>query len=219
MLSIKIKAGSLTNLTDARYFSAWEVEWLGFNLSAGEENAIAPLQVAAMREWVEGPKIVGEFSLSSKEDILRHVADLRLDAVQVGMFTDLATVMDLSYQLPVIKEIVVEKTTTAGDIEFMLTHFAPHVSYFLLNFDKGGFSWNDVQNSEILNASIVQDFCQRFPILLGIGIQASELLSLLEYLQPAGLHLLGGEEEKTGVKSFDDVDDLFEQLSLVVGQK
>jgi phosphoribosylanthranilate isomerase len=219
MLSIKIKAGSLTNLTDARYFSAWEVEWLGFNLSAGEENAIAPLQVAAMREWVEGPKIVGEFSLSSKEDILQQVADLRLDAVQVGMFTDLATVMDLSYQLPVIKEIVVEKTTTAGDIEFLLTHFAPHVSYFLLNFDKGGFNWNDVQNGEILNAGIVQDFCQRFPILLGIGIQASELPSMLEYLQPAGLHLLGSEEEKTGVKSFDDVDELFEQLSLVVGQK
>lgn len=214
MLSIKIKAGSLTNLTDARYFSAWEVEWLGFNLSAGEENAIAPLQVAAMREWVEGPKIVGEFSLSAKEEILQQVADLRLDAVQVGMFTDLATVMDLSYQLPVIKEIVVEKTTTAGDIEFLLTHFAPHVSYFLLNFDKGGFSWNDVQNGEILNAGIVQDFCQRFPILLGIGIQASELPSMLEYLQPTGLHLLGGEEEKTGVKSFDDVDELFEALSL-----
>ena len=51
--------GSITNLTDARYFSAWEVEWLGFNLSQGEENAISPLQVAAMREWVEGPKIVG----------------------------------------------------------------------------------------------------------------------------------------------------------------
>jgi phosphoribosylanthranilate isomerase len=84
----------------------------------------------------------------------------------------------------------------------------------LLNFDKGGFNWNDVQNGEILNAGIVQDFCQRFPILLGIGIQASELPSMLEYLQPAGLHLLGGEEEKTGVKSFDDVDELFEALSL-----
>ncbi|HPH17707.1 MAG TPA: hypothetical protein PLE32_02990 [Haliscomenobacter sp.] len=214
MPTIKIKAGSITNLTDARYFSAWEVEWLGFNLSEGEENAIAPMQLAAIREWVEGPKIVGEFSLSPKEEILHYVAELQLDAVQVGMFTDLATVMDLSYQLPVIKEIVVEKTTTVGDIEFMLSHFAPHVTYFLLNFDKGGFNWDQVQKGEILNVPVLQDFCQNFPILLGIGVASTELKSMLELLQPLGLNLLGGEEEKIGVKSFDDVDEIFEHLSL-----
>lgn len=214
MSAIKIKAGSITNLTDARYFSAWEVEWLGFNLSTGEENAISPLQVAAIREWVEGPKIVGEFSLSSKEDILHQVSELRLDAVQLGMFTDVATVMDLSNELPVIKEIVIEKSTSAGDIEFMLSHFSPHATYFLLNFDKGGFSWAEVQKGEILSPEILRDFCQRYPILLGIGVQASEVKTMLDYLQPTGLNLLGGEEEKTGIKSFDDVDDIFEQLSL-----
>ena len=214
MSAIKIKAGSITNLTDARYFSAWEVEWLGFNLSQGEENAISPLQVAAMREWVEGPKIVGEFSLSSKEEGLQLVAEVQLDAVQVGMFTDLTTVMDLSNELPVIKEIVVEKSSSAGDIEFMLSHFSPHVSHFLLNFDKGGFTWAEVKKGEILRPEILRDFCQRYPILLGIGVQASEVKDMLAYLQPAGLNLLGGEEEKTGIKSFDDVDDIFEQLSL-----
>jgi phosphoribosylanthranilate isomerase len=214
MSAIKIKAGSITNLTDARYFSAWEVEWLGFNLSQGEENAISPLQVAAMREWVEGPKIVGEFSLSSKEDILHQVAELQLDAVQVGMFTDLTTVMDLSNELPVIKEIVVEKSSSEGDIEFMLSHFSPHASCFLLNFDKGGFTWAEVQKGEMLSPEILRDFCQRYPILLGIGVQASEVKDMLAYLQPVGLNLLGGEEEKTGIKSYDDVDDIFEQLSL-----
>lgn len=213
MSSVKIKAGSIGNLTDARYFAAWEVEWLGFNLSPGEENAISPLQLAAMREWVEGPKIVGEFSLSSKEDILRQVSELQLDAVQVGMFTDLTTVMDLSNVLPVIKEIVVEKNSSAGDIEFMLSHFASHSSLFLLNFDKGGFSWQDVQQVEVLNPEILRDFCQRYPILLSIGVEAAEVKSMLEFLQPLGLNLLGGEEEKTGMKSFDAVDDIFEQLT------
>jgi phosphoribosylanthranilate isomerase len=214
MLAIKIKAGSITNLTDARYFAAWEVEWLGFNLSPGEENAISPMQAAAIREWVEGPKIVGEFSLSSKEDILHQVKELQLDAVQVGMFTDLATVMDLSNELPVIKEIVIEKSTSAGDLEFMLSHFSPHASCFLLNFDKGGFTWAEVQKGEILNPETLLDFCQRYPILLGIGVQAIEVKPMLEYLQPLGLNLMGGEEEKTGIKSYDDVDDIFEQLSL-----
>jgi phosphoribosylanthranilate isomerase len=142
------------------------------------------------------------------------VAELQLDAVQVGMFTDLTTVMDLSNELPVIKEIVIEKSSSVGDIEFMLSHFSPHASYFLLNFDKGGFSWAEVKKEEILSPEILRDFCQRYPILLGIGVQGSEVKEMLAYLQPAGLNLLGGEEEKTGIKSFDDVDDIFEQLSL-----
>jgi len=105
--------------------------------------------------------------------------------------------MDLSYQLPVIKEIVVENTTTAGDIEFMLSHFAPRQLFFA-QFRQRGSSWNDVQNGEILNAGIVQDFCQRFPILLGIGIQASELSSMLEYLQPAWTTPPGWRRRKPG---------------------
>lgn len=213
MSSVKIKAGSIGNLTDARYFAAWEVEWLGFNLSPGEENAISPMQVSAIKEWVEGPKIVGEFSLSNKEDILQQVQELQLDAVQVGMFTDLATVMDVANVVPVIKEIVVDKSNSAGDVEFLLSHFASHSSLFLLNFDKGGFSWRDVQQGEVLDPEVLRDFCQRYPILLGIGVEAAELKPMLDFLQPLGLNLLGGEEEKTGMKSFDDVDDIFEQLS------
>ena len=66
MLKTKIKANSITNLTDARYFAAWEVEWLGFNLNPGE--SIALQQVPAIKDWVDGVKIVGELSQPSPEE-------------------------------------------------------------------------------------------------------------------------------------------------------
>ncbi|MBK9487583.1 MAG: hypothetical protein IPO07_01470 [Haliscomenobacter sp.] len=139
--------------------------------------------------------------------------ELQLDAVQVGMFTDLATVMDLSYQLPVIKEIVVEKRRRRGMLNLCSPICTPcHV--FCSTLTKEGFNWDQVQKGEILNVQVLQDFCQNFPILLGIGVATTELKSMLELLQPLGLNLLGGEEEKIGVKSFDAVDEIFEHLSL-----
>ena len=79
MLKTKILAGSITNLTDARYFAAWEVEWMGFNLNASEETFMPPAQVMAIKEWVEGPNILGEFGLHSAEEIKHLVVTVALE--------------------------------------------------------------------------------------------------------------------------------------------
>ncbi len=68
MLKTLVKASNITNLTDARYFSALEVEWLGYHLEKGAETYIEPQNIIAIKEWVEGPKTVGEFGLQSKAD-------------------------------------------------------------------------------------------------------------------------------------------------------
>ena len=62
MYNPQIKASQITNLTDARYFAAWGVEWLGFGLESGQDYFVTTAQMAAIKEWVEGPKMVGEFS-------------------------------------------------------------------------------------------------------------------------------------------------------------
>jgi len=84
MLKLSVKASQITNLTDARYFAAREVEWLGFNLDTGSENAIPPQQISAIKEWVEGPKIVVEFGLQSPDEIKQAVDYFDLDAIQVA---------------------------------------------------------------------------------------------------------------------------------------
>ena len=61
MLKIKVKASQITNLTDARYFAAKEVEWLSFDFTEGSSTYIDPMKARAMFDWVEGPCIVGEF--------------------------------------------------------------------------------------------------------------------------------------------------------------
>jgi phosphoribosylanthranilate isomerase len=209
---IKLKATAITNLTDARYFAAWEVDWLGFNLSKGSETYISPLQVMAIKEWVEGPAIVGEYAFAPAEEILPEARELGLDAVQIGMFIDLATAMQVAEEFPLIKEVIVEKSSTPTEVEALLSDFAAVSQSFLLDFNKADFSLQDLRQNSALNLHWLRDCCSRYPVLLNINLSPEELLDFLTYIQPLGLNLRGGDEERVGVKSFDELDAIFECL-------
>jgi len=213
MLSTRILAGSITNLTDARYFAAMGVEWMGFNLNPGDDTFMPPVQVQAIKEWVEGPAILGEFNLQSAEEIQRLSGDLDLDAIQIGMFTELDTLLAVETELPVIKEMVLDGSTTRAQLEERLQAFAPHVRYFLLDFAKNKWSLEDLEEHSEINWAYIQQLCESYPILLHLGFPADQIIDLMEDLEPDGLKVMGGEEEKVGYKSYEELDDLLEGLA------
>lgn len=213
MLRTKIKASAISNLTDARYFAAFEVEWLGFQLDPAGEHYLQPQVVKAIREWVDGVKIVGEFEMQSAADIQTAMEVLQLDAVQVGMLTTVETLIELQSQRPVMKEVIVETGTEMADLQDILDQFAPHCAWFLLNFDKNGISWEQLQAVlPGLQLRDVQSLCAQYPILLSLDMKPEALPEVMDTLSPAGFSFSGGEEEKVGYKSFDELDELLEQL-------
>ena len=214
MLKTPIKASQIANLTDARYFAAWNVDWLGFCLDESALNFLKPAEFVAIREWVEGPKIVGEFGLKGSEEILQLAELMKIDAVQVGPFIkgeELAPLKDLE----VFKEIVVDVDATAMAIEEEMMDSAAYVKYFLLDFSKSGWDWKKLQESTSWGKDALKKICAQFPILLDIPIPIAELEKVLEELKPKGLNLRGGEEEKVGVKSFDELDEVLEALEIL----
>lgn len=210
MLKTKIKASAITNLTDARYFAAWDVEWMGFSLDPGSDHFVDPNTVHAIKEWVEGPKMTGEFSLQSAADIQSLVENLNLDAIQVGPFTPVDTLLELDTQVPVIKEIIFEAATQASDIDTTLETHAAQCAFFLFNFDSNGFALNNLP----VPTSWLREICSEYAVLLSIADLNDQLDVIIDDLQPAGLSVRGGEEEKVGYKSFDELDDLFEALEV-----
>jgi len=208
MLKTKIKASAITNLTDARYFAAWDVEWMGFSLDPASDHFVDPNTVHAIKDWVEGPQITGEFNLQSAADIQSLVDNLNLDAIQVGPFTPVETLMDLDTQVPVIKEIIFEASKQASDIETILEAHAAHCAYFLFNFDSNGLALTNLP----VPLPWLKEVCAEYPILLSIADLNDQLDTILDDIQPTGLSVRGGEEEKVGYKSFDELDDLFEAL-------
>lgn len=197
-----IKASRITNLTDARYFAAKEVDFLGFNLEEGTEGYLDPMYMKAIREWVEGPKIVGEFSRSPVPHIREAAAFFGLDAVQVTESYS-AQLADFEH-FPVVLEVQANELRPDFDIERLFGEASPFVTCFLLKISPALLV--------LPEALFWKKLLKQHPVLLQMDGKAKQALTILEKMQPAGLSLIGGSEEQVGVKSFDEVEAIFEAL-------
>ena len=58
---MNIWAAAITNLSDGRYFAAWNAQYMSFVLDAAHDDYLAPNMAEGIRGWLEGPQIVGVF--------------------------------------------------------------------------------------------------------------------------------------------------------------
>ena len=213
MLKTPIKASQITNLTDARYFAAMGVKWMGFNFDTTSFGYTNPTVMAAIKEWVEGPAFVGEFGLQSPEAIKDAFSILDLDMIQLNMLTPMETVQALD-SIPKMMEIIIEPSTNTAELTMKLAQLNDYVECFILNFDKNKITWNSLVEQRYFELSFIKSLFQNHKILLSIDLESSQLASMLTTLNPLGLSVVGGEEEQVGVKSFEDLDKLFEALEM-----
>ena len=198
-----IKASGITNLTDARYFAAKEADFLGFNLEENTEGYLDPMYMKAIREWVEGPAIVGEFVDAPLAYVREAAAFFGLDAVQVPAAAHgagLAALEGLS--------VIATLDGAQPDIDGLLDTTAPFVQYFLIDIS----AVIDAATGILSDAERWKKRCSDFPILISADLPAERWPALMDALQPAGLNVAGGEEERVGVKSFDEIEAIFEAL-------
>ena len=99
-----------------------------------------------------------------------------------------------------------------NDIEATLAQNAPYVDTYILEFSKNGISFQDIKNNIPFSLEALKNICRKFPCLLSIEATTAETEELLASTSCQGLHVVGGEEEKVGLKLFDDLDELFELL-------
>lgn len=190
MLNTKIKISDISNLTDARYFAAWGAEWMGFNTDelAGKPEEIQ--RIKEMMEWVEGPEFVAEFhGLHEPQFLINTINALETPWIQLGPFDEYD---ELDFKgIQVIKEVLIQE-------EMSLNHDA---SVIILKSSKKekfvGFEKRENQT-----------------ILLDFPIEHDKIIKTTKEWNADGIVLRGGEEEKVGFKSFDELDEIFEALEI-----
>ena len=214
MLTIKIKASDITNLTDARYFAAKDVEWLSFNFMEGAASYIEPMKARAIFEWVEGPIIVGEFGHMTADEINFYTEGWGLKAVQVGYDTTAETIAAIKNGT-IIKDFQIEVFTNTDYLRGEMSNLATLVEAFQLSFDKNGIAWSDLKSPQsMITVDDLRILCTEFKIILSIDFDLQDLDEILS-LNVYGLNLRGGEEERVGVKSFDELDEVLDILESV----
>ena len=181
MLSRKIIASNIRNLTDARYFAAWMVDYMSFDISANTQSFIGPENITEIINWLEGPSFIGNFSdHDNLEFILENVKQLNLKGIITNQ-----------------NEIVEQWNFDEGELFYVTPHFE-----LVKNLDSKIITTPKSVDSFINAGHEVYIDSQYFD------------LELLENLgKRTGLCLEGGEEIKTGLKSFDELDDILEFLA------
>jgi phosphoribosylanthranilate isomerase len=202
-----LKASSITNLTDARYFAAKEVQYLGFNLEEGTPGYLDPMYMKAIREWVAGPHIVGEYQQLPTSHIAAAAEFFGLDVVQLSA----AAHLDALSSLPGLEIILhLDGSLSPQTIEHIFHEAAPYVHCFLLDCSKTP-DWESLLMGD---TDFWNELLGLRPTLLQADIAADQIQPLFQRLNFAGLSLVGGEEEQVGVKSFDDIDLIFDALEV-----
>ena len=216
---MKIKASQIANLTDARYFAAKEVEWLSFNFVEDTEAYIQPIKAATIMEWVAGVQFIAETNVFSLNQIALLAHKYNIPILQVDMFTQPVQIIELNQDFKIIKEYIIEKNDTAPIIIAALNQFKTLVQAFQLDFEKNGVSWKALKDrssdeSHQLTAKDLKEICTQFPIILNIEFHHTELTEIIDSINPHAINLKGGEEEKTGIKSYEELDEILEILNL-----
>jgi phosphoribosylanthranilate isomerase len=208
-LKTSVQASSISNLTDARYFAAWGVEWIGFSLEVGNAAYLAPKDAQEIKDWVVGPKFIGEFGFGQDKDTILEVIELlKLDAIELSMFCadELAASLE---GITIFKSWKVNEATPLEEV-LELAKNSTNIAYHIFDFSGSNLTIDTLTNAD--QWSTFELFIQENPSYIRIGGTVSALTDFAEHSAIEGLSLIGGEEESVGVKAFDELDEIFELL-------
>ncbi|MBK8668174.1 MAG: hypothetical protein IPN89_01420 [Saprospiraceae bacterium] len=194
MLKSKVKISKVNNLTDARYFAAMGVDYLGFCCNPGTEMFCAPSKIKEITEWVEGPGFVLEMDgWQNEEDIFGLLKTGLGQCLHFGAFSTYTT----TFGVPVFKDFIFENI---HNIDFS------GVDFPVLRSEK---HFSELTTDDIMECN---QLITGKNVFLDFHFNVEELEEMMDALNFYGLILRGGHEEKTGVKSFENLDKIFESL-------
>ncbi len=181
-MPFQIKASSINNLTDARYFNALENTFIGFNFDVLHSQHINILQAEEIVSWLYNPPLIAEFGIhQTREEI-----DFILDKIPfVGI------------------EIPYENRNIYNDynkIRFLKAN-APLAVYETKELD---FLMLDINNS-LLN---IQN--PHLSIFVEIEDPKNQIIKNIDFSRFKGVSLKGKKEERPGWSMVDEWADFIE---------
>lgn len=190
------KVGDITNLSDARYCAGMGVDYLGFNFD--KKNAIPLENFIAIRQWVEGIKVIGEFQDTDDQTIQNIFNDQKLDAVQTSSIE--SAIKLCNKNIPTILSIDVDSFEISE-----LNSLKDKLEFLVLESKED--KQIDIEKINLLGT--------KFKILIGYNIQAENINETINHINISGIALKGSEEIRPGFKNFDELADILEELEVI----
>ncbi|MBK9737282.1 MAG: hypothetical protein IPO92_20960 [Saprospiraceae bacterium] len=196
MLKTKVKINQVNNLTDARYFAAMGADYLGFCCNLGTEKYCSPNKIKEITDWVAGPQFVLEFDgWQSKDDIQSILNDNNGQAIHIGPFAS----YENNFSVPVFKDVLLESLEESINTG---------IDFPVIRSEKPFSQLTNIELQSINQLLLIK------PCFLDLNFKPEEIFYIIEHLPCYGIILRGGEEEKIGMKSFEELDHIFSLLEV-----
>jgi phosphoribosylanthranilate isomerase len=179
-----VKVGSITNLSDARYCAGMGADLLGFGAISGRDNHITPKQFQEIRGWVTGPQIVAElYGMTDAGNWTSMQEEYRPDLVELGLAE--LSILASEPPLPYILALAPGEQVPAG----------ASPTYVLIDPD---------------DPALLQ-LASHHAVLVLVQ-QTSLVQSLLDAGHIKGLALQGGQEDRPGLREYNELGEILEML-------
>ena len=179
---MKIIANGVTNLTDARYFAAMGVDWIGFDM--GTDSPLSIEHVIAFSDWVEGPLFYLDVRGRPEEQIAEMLGSFQADGLRTEEGVSLP-----HYAGKIIS--VRQNSDIVND----------HADILIYSFEE----WQQIISN---NEAIVAEDAW---VAVDNANEYRSLNTSIDRIM--GIVVSGGDEEKTGLKPYDDLDEIMELVN------
>jgi phosphoribosylanthranilate isomerase len=193
-LKTLVKVGKISNLSDARYCAGMNVDLLGFRVVAGQEHYVSPELFKEIRGWFTGPAVVAEaYGIQKNEDLAAIIQQYLPDYIELSL-ADL-----LKLHSPSTTYILSTTFEELSANENALAPFRNQISKIIIPAST--------------KTGLIADLTRSFKVLLSVE---NDLPPDLLLNDPAikGIALQGSPEEKPGLKSYDTLSGILEQLEI-----
>jgi phosphoribosylanthranilate isomerase len=187
-LQTVVKAGNITNLSDARYCAGMGVEIIGFPTG---NPLFEPSKIKEIAGWLSGVKIALELDETTIQD---PALPALLDILQPDYLQVAARAADMIRTISPLPLLLVSDTLLSALTEKDLLLYTGN-----LQENKQALA-NYGQSNRV--------------ILSGERIEAANVLEVLETIKPYGIELRGSHEISPGFKNFDDLSEILELLEV-----
>lgn len=185
-LKTKVKAGNITNLSDARYCAGMGVDWLGFPASG-----IDPKTFEEITQWVSGPQFLIEVSSAPFRAEEYGTPLLQVPFARIEEFNN----------HPLVVELPLGKWNDAKPTLIALKN---RIQVLLIT---------DWKNHVDELPTLLNEITHYFPVLLNYEANRLSLQSILG-LPISGINISGKQELKPGLQDFTALATVLEELEV-----
>ena len=182
-----VKVNSITNLSDARYCAGMGVNQLGFCEDPEDKNYVSKATIDEITGWISGVEIVSEINNKN-----------------ITTTTELVETCSL-HNISAEKKVSIKLTIEEAEKNIEDLQKLSNLAYVMV-IDNGNIDESKLNRINLLSSQL--------PIVVGFGITAENVNSIIEASQIKGIALSGTDEIRPGFKDYNELGDILEAIEV-----